>query len=60
MMNEVIRNINGTVLVIAHDMSIIQNMDKIMVLQNGELIEYGSHLELLNFKGVYAEMFSTC
>ena len=39
---------NRTVFVIAHRLSTIQNADRIAVLQEGELVELGSHSELIN------------
>lgn len=46
-----------TSLVIAHRLSTIQNADKILVLQNGQLIESGSHEELLQKEnGLYKDL----
>lgn len=46
---------NRTVLVIAHRLSTIQHADQILVVQKGEIIEHGTHEELLkNKKGAYA------
>lgn len=46
-----------TAVVIAHRLSTIQKMDKILVLENGEIIEQGSHKELLKNDGIYAELW---
>ncbi len=46
-----------TALVIAHRLSTIQKMDRIIVLENGEIIEDGSHKELLANNGIYAELW---
>ena len=48
---------NNTTLVIAHRLSTIIDADKIIVLDNGQVKEEGSHIELLNKKGLYAEMW---
>ncbi|TAH04272.1 MAG: ABC transporter ATP-binding protein [Sphingobacteriales bacterium] len=47
---------NRTTLVIAHRLSTIQNADNILVLDNGQLVEQGTHLELLNHKGFYKRL----
>ena len=47
-----------TVIVIAHRLSTIQHADKIAVLENGALLEFGSPLELLAQSGRYAELLA--
>ncbi len=42
-----------TSFIIAHRLSTIRNADKIIVIENGEIIEQGNHEELLNQKGYY-------
>jgi len=42
-----------TVVVVAHRLSTVKNADKIVVLENGALIEEGSHHELVEKKGAY-------
>jgi len=46
-----------TVIVIAHRLSTVVNADKIAVLENGKLIEEGSHTELWETKGKYYQMW---
>jgi subfamily B ATP-binding cassette protein MsbA len=49
---------NRTTIVIAHRLSTIVNADKILHLDNGSIIEQGTHIELLNEKGSYYRMFN--
>lgn len=46
-----------TSILIAHRVSTIKNADKIIVLDNGEIIEQGTHHLLMNKKGVYFELY---
>ncbi len=47
---------NRTTLVIAHRLSTIQRADKILVIQHGEIIERGSHSDLVAQKGLYRKL----
>lgn len=47
-----------TVFVIAHRLSTIQNSDAIMVLENGRIIERGSHDDLIQQKGTYYQLYT--
>ena len=49
---------NRTAIVIAHRLSTIQKMDRILVLENGEIIEEGSHQTLIKQKGMYAKLWA--
>ena len=48
-----------TSILIAHRISTIKNADKILVLENGEIVEEGTHAELLGQGGSYAEMYKS-
>lgn len=47
-----------TTFVVAHRLSTIMRADEIIVLDQGELVERGSHVDLLSKKGVYFRLFS--
>ena len=49
---------NRTAIVIAHRLSTIQKMDRIIVLENGKIVEDGSHNELLKQKGTYSTLWT--
>jgi subfamily B ATP-binding cassette protein MsbA len=42
--------------VIAHRLSTIEKADRIVVMQKGNIVEIGTHLELLDKNGVYAQL----
>ncbi len=48
---------NRTVIVIAHRLSTIENADEILVVEEGEIIERGQHLSLLEQQGAYAQLY---
>lgn len=47
-----------TVFVIAHRLSTVQNSDVIMVLENGRIIERGSHEQLIEERGKYYQLYT--
>lgn len=49
--------VDRTAIIIAHRLSTIRNVDRILVLKQGELIESGSHEELLETGGLYASLY---
>jgi ATP-binding cassette subfamily B protein len=46
-----------TGLIIAHRLATIRNADRIIVFQNGQIVESGAHAELLAFGGLYARLY---
>ncbi len=46
-----------TAIIIAHRLSTIRNVDRILVLKRGQLVESGSHEELLQLEGLYASLY---
>ncbi len=48
-----------TAFVIAHRLSTITNADKIVVIEGGQVIEQGTHAELLERRGIYYELYQT-
>lgn len=49
---------NRTILFASHKLSTIINSDQIIVLEKGEIVEIGHHLELMDFQGKYFKLFS--
>lgn len=47
---------NRTTIVIAHRLSTIQNVDSIVVIDNGKLIQSGKHEELIQQPGLYRDL----
>jgi len=48
---------NRTSIIIAHRLATIQKADKIIVMENGKIMEQGSHSELLDKKGYYSKLY---
>lgn len=48
---------NRTTLVIAHRLSTVEHADKIIVLDHGNLVEFGNHQQLLAAEGYYAKLY---
>jgi len=46
-----------TSFVIAHRLSTIRDADKVVVINNGEIVEQGTHQELLDLKGFYHHLY---
>jgi ATP-binding cassette subfamily B protein len=57
-LNNLGRNMQGkTSIIIAHRISTIKNADKILVMDNGEIIEHGNHDDLMQRRGTYFELY---
>lgn len=46
-----------TSIIVAHRLSTIKHCDKIVLIENGSILEQGTHLELLDKKGIYYKMY---
>jgi len=49
---------NKTIIFVAHRLTIAQRVDRILTMKNGQIIEDGSHQELLASDGFYASLFN--
>ena len=58
-MNKLILNQSKatTTIIIAHRLSTVRSLDRILVMKNGKIVESGSHEELMSKNGYYYEMF---
>ena len=50
---------NRTSFIIAHRLSTIKNADRILVLDKGDVIEQGTHKQLMALGGTYAELYNS-
>ena len=50
-------SVNKTTLIISHRVSSAKNADKIIVLDKGEIIQQGSHYQLVTKAGYYKELY---
>lgn len=49
---------NRTTIIISHRISSLSHADKIIVLENGKIIEEGTHNELIEINGIYADIYN--
>lgn len=56
--NELLKIQDRVVIMISHRMSCTKSMDQILVLDDGQIVENGTHSELMERKGLYFEMFT--
>ena len=50
--------VNRTVFIIAHRLSTVRKCDRILVMEHGEVVESGTHEELLAFERRYARFYA--
>ena len=48
-----------TSFVVAHRLSTIEQADQILVMNQGQIVEQGTHRELLNYNGFYAQLYNS-
>lgn len=46
-----------TAFIVAHRLSTIENADRILVIENGDIVEQGSHNELIEKQGAYFDLY---
>ena len=56
-LNEVLETSNATTIVIAHRLSTLLHLDRILVFECGKIIEDGTHQELLAKGGIYKTLW---
>ena len=47
---------NSTIIIVAHRLATVKNSNRIMVMENGKIVEEGSHEELLHQNGPYSRL----
>ena len=57
--NEALNNLekDKTVIIVSHKLSFLKNYNKIIVMQNGKIIEEGSHNFLIKYNGIYKQLY---
>ncbi|MDI6703987.1 MAG: ABC transporter ATP-binding protein [bacterium] len=61
LIHEAIKNLmkGRTTFIIAHRLSTVKHVDRLVVIDNGEVAEIGKHSELLEKEGIYADLFKS-
>ena len=57
--NEILDDSKATMIVIAHRLSTLLHMDRIIVMENGKIVEEGHHLDLLSTNGLYHKLWNS-
>jgi ATP-binding cassette subfamily B protein len=57
-LNNILDTTKSTTIVIAHRLSTLLHMDRILVFDQGKIIENGTHIELLSRKGIYKALWN--
>ena len=55
--NEILETTHATTIIIAHRLSTLAHMDRIIVLEQGAIVQQGSHAELLAQPGLYRTLW---
>lgn len=58
LIQKALKQFKGTIISIAHRLSTVMEADKIFVIENGSIVEIGTHLELLARNGSYSHLWS--
>lgn len=59
MLREVLSG-GGTVLLVAHNLKSVETADHIIFIENGEVMDEGTHPELMAKKGFYHDFYQNC
>ena len=57
-LDDLIKSGNQTVIVVAHRLSTIRDADEIIVMKHGQMVERGTHNQLIGMNGVYKQLVS--